>query len=544
MKKLILFLHFNILIISVFAQSSWNFIDKSIYLSDQMPSKLECDIYNNIWVNDDRVQGGGLLKYNGCSWELFTDSTSGLSKNDVKNVRADDLGNIWISYNGGLVPNTVGLTKYDGQDWTHYDVANDGIFSNRVYDIEIDEDQNVWTAHEFGISKFNQDSFIIFPFPDIHVWDIAIKSSDSIWFLYSCQTTLPAWGICLFNPTTNQLDTFNSGNSNMQQGNMYSIAIDNNGRLWITFVFGFYGVVSTLDGSVFFTWVPGASGSNGVHGVYADSNNDIWAMTCGEGLYKYDGTLWTHITQVPINGNANSIVEDKLGYMWYGELYSGIYTNRPSNLTTSTIFENACNSYVSPSGNSVWTSSGTYMDTIPNSLGGDSIMTIYLTVNPIDISITQIVDTLFSNATGVVYQWIDCNNGNSPIPGATDQSFTPTSSGSYAVIVADNGCSDTSTCYSVNPMKIVEINNNPNFKVHPNPATNKILVDINIENQSTGQLTIYNIQAVEQFSIEINKPQTEIDISNLADGIYFIRLTSEAYAETKKIVKTGSTYAE
>ena len=56
-------------------------------------------------------------------------------------------------------------------------------------------------------------------------------------------------------------------------------------------------------------------------------------------------------------------------------------------------------------------------------------------------------DSLFANAsTGL--QWIDCNNGQ-PVAGATSQSFAATTPGTYAVIVTDGACSDTSECFEL-----------------------------------------------------------------------------------------------
>ena len=43
-----------------------------------------------------------------------------------------------------------------------------------------------------------------------------------------------------------------------------------------------------------------------------------------------------------------------------------------------------CDSMVSPDGKAVWTSSGVYLDTIPSSVGCDSIITVFLTVNDHD----------------------------------------------------------------------------------------------------------------------------------------------------------------
>ena len=48
--------------------------------------------------------------------------------------------------------------------------------------------------------------------------------------------------------------------------------------------------------------------------------------------------------------------------------------------STATITASACQSYTSPSGNHTWTTSGTYIDTISNGNGCDSIITIQLTI--------------------------------------------------------------------------------------------------------------------------------------------------------------------
>lgn len=49
--------------------------------------------------------------------------------------------------------------------------------------------------------------------------------------------------------------------------------------------------------------------------------------------------------------------------------------------TSSSISESSCVSYIAPSGNYVYTSSGVYNDTIPNFAGCDSVITINLTIN-------------------------------------------------------------------------------------------------------------------------------------------------------------------
>lgn len=50
--------------------------------------------------------------------------------------------------------------------------------------------------------------------------------------------------------------------------------------------------------------------------------------------------------------------------------------------TFSTIEDSGCDSYTSPSGNYTWTTSGLYLDTIPNAALCDSVIGIDLTINP------------------------------------------------------------------------------------------------------------------------------------------------------------------
>lgn len=80
--------------------------------------------------------------------------------------------------------------------------------------------------------------------------------------------------------------------------------------------------------------------------------------------------------------------------------------------TTSTINPTACDSYTSPSGNYSWTSSNTYMDTLTNAAGCDSVITINLTVN----YSTTGTDTQTACDT---YTWIDGNTYTSSNTTAT-----------------------------------------------------------------------------------------------------------------------------
>ncbi|MCB9203635.1 MAG: hypothetical protein H6603_01550 [Flavobacteriales bacterium] len=92
----------------------------------------------------------------------------------------------------------------------------------------------------------------------------------------------------------------------------------------------------------------------------------------------------------------------------------------------------ACGSYTSPLGN-VYTASASFTETIDNTLGCDSVISIDLTINNADASVSQNGTTLTADVAGASYQWLDCNNGNAVVNGENGQSFTPLASGEYAL---------------------------------------------------------------------------------------------------------------
>lgn len=132
-----------------------------------------------------------------------------------------------------------------------------------------------------------------------------------------------------------------------------------------------------------------------------------------------------------------------------------------------------------------------------------------------------------------LYQWVDCGNGYTPIPSETNQSFTATVNGSYAVIVTSNGCSDTSSCVSVSSVAVSE-NENSLFSFYPNP-TNGIIQFRNQQNQGSILLIEnYNGQLIN--SIYLNANDKQIDLSFLADGMYFMKLKNDSSVLTHKLV--------
>ncbi len=100
-------------------------------------------------------------------------------------------------------------------------------------------------------------------------------------------------------------------------------------------------------------------------------------------------------------------------------------------------------------------------------------------VDSVLVSIIELPDTsvivndnqLTAVLSGAVYQWVDCSNAYTTVDGEVNQSFTPGASGSYAVIVTQNNCSDTSSCYPVLITGIDEVADSHIVIIYPNPAS-------------------------------------------------------------------------
>ncbi len=189
--------------------------------------------------------------------------------------------------------------------------------------------------------------------------------------------------------------------------------------------------------------------------------------------------------------------------------------------TTSSITVNACNNYWY--NNTNYTTSGTYTHTLINAAGCDSVVTLQLTITPIDTSILQNGNILTANGNGLSYQWYNCAT-NQIISGATGQSYTATANGNYAAIVSNGTCADTSACRQVKNLAIANYTTTQ-IKIAPNPATNFIKIDIdNFNFNQAYHCKIINVFGQCIYNSKIINANNSIDISHLTKGIYYVKV--------------------
>jgi uncharacterized repeat protein (TIGR03803 family) len=177
--------------------------------------------------------------------------------------------------------------------------------------------------------------------------------------------------------TYNKLFDFDGTNSGRNPKG--SLSLGKNGKLY-----GMTQLGGSSDFGVFFEYDISNStflkkfdfiGTNGREPVYtkllqtctAPTFSNINASACSE--YTSPSGKFYNSTGVYLDSVLNSVGCDSI-----------ITINLNINKSVSTLNLSQCVNYTSPSGNNTWTQSGTYTDTVTNHLGCDSIITINLTI--------------------------------------------------------------------------------------------------------------------------------------------------------------------
>lgn len=257
--------------------------------------------------------------------------------------------------------------------------------------------------------------------------------------------------------------------------------------------------------------------------------------------------------------------------------------------TSGIVSYSACDSMTSPSGNYVWDSTGQYLDTLTNVNGCDSFLTVFLTVNhsfaityavdacdqytwPVNgqtyttsgtyvevlqtpsgcdsvitlslgllstpiVTISRTGNTLTANSSVPFgsFQWYDCWQTLSPIPGETNSTFTPNSPSNYACAVTVFFCSGISSCISFFPVGIEEVEVDP-IKISPNPSNGRFFVEISDFDGTESQMELIDVFGKKVFESKLFQAKSEFDLKFLGGGTYFLRFSNAEKVNVKKIL--------
>ncbi len=157
-----------------------------------------------------------------------------------------------------------------------------------------------------------------------------------------------------------------------------------------------------------------------------------------------------------------------------------------------------------------------------------------VTISGLDLTVSVSGVTLTSNSSGSTYQWVDCNQSFNAIPGETNQDFAATSNGSYAVVVTNGACSDTSACFDVSGIGINE-EFSSSLLIYPNPSSGSF----RILSSEYGDLwvSIYSADGKRIVSdLLLTEENPEINLSSAEAGIYFVAVKNNGSQEVIRLV--------
>ncbi len=153
----------------------------------------------------------------------------------------------------------------------------------------------------------------------------------------------------------------------------------------------------------------------------------------------------------------------------------------------------------------------------------------------ININTTLNNNIISAVATGSTYQWIDCNDSNTIIAGATAQSFAPAGNGMYAVIISVGNCRDTSQCVTISEIGVgvQEWSKDAECRIFPNPTNGEFRLVLNDDAEVTIINTMGEVILHEKFSEGVHP----INMEHEANGLYFVKIEYEGSSKVLKLSK-------
>ena len=288
------------------------------------------------------------------------------------------------------------------------------------------------------------------------------------------------------------------------------------------------GVTYTSSNNTATYTLTNAAGCDSVvtlHLTMNNSNSGIDIITACDSYIWMDGVTYTSS-----NNTATYTLTNAAGCDSVVTLH---LTMNNSNTGVDVI--TACDSYMWIDGVTYTSSNNTATYTLTNATGCDSVVTLHLTINTVDTMVISDGYSLTANANAISYLWIDCIT-NSIINGETNQVYIPTINGSYAVIIMQNGCTDTSACYNITTIGIVE-HSSSKINIYPNPSQSIVNIDLG---EAFGKVNLIVRNQLGQIVLNssfrnINK--TSLDLNGLLKGSYFLEVITEKESITFNLIK-------
>lgn len=119
--------------------------------------------------------------------------------------------------------------------------------------------------------------------------------------------------------------------------------------------------------------------------------------------------------------------------------------------------------------------------------------------------------------------------------GATTQNTSAAQAGSYVLTVTNsNNCEDADTLVIISdPCLGLDENTVLEYSLYPNPASNSVTIETNAANS---EVVIYSANGQVLFTQQNTSAAFNLDLTDLADGLYWVRISSEEGTATGQLL--------
>jgi hypothetical protein len=129
--------------------------------------------------------------------------------------------------------------------------------------------------------------------------------------------------------------------------------------------------------------------------------------------------------------------------------------------------------------------------------------------------------------------------------GVTGSTFTPSAAGAGSYVITysytdNNGCSNSATDNMVVDLcvGVEEVAGNISVNIYPNPSTGIFYLDLASVNNRIVNVRVYSANGalVTENNFVADTAVRELNLSNYAQGVYVVKVTSDNLTSTKRII--------
>lgn len=385
------------------------------------------------------------------------------------------------------------------------------------------------------------------------------------------------------------INVINTSNSKIPSDNVRSLALDNNGQLWIgttngigrfsnnlwtkllvgNYIDEILNVWSTSDSIWIGTeynglwrfsnnkWTnydPNTSG-NGILGFTVGRNDTIFRLDKFGGFDKWSGSSWTEI--IWFVDHAEFLYSDSKKNIWVGSGNVGLYKYNNGTIYQfkNNLIDKTANNYipaydlrcmVEDTDSNLWIGTGD-KGLLKYDRTKWTIVPTPSNAKVLDLDIDKNNKLWLATDKGIMRyfngEWLSFSSSNSSLPDNRVISIELENENKIWAAVGYNDLYSPPggkgiVCLT-NELTGIKTNSTIEYRIYPNPTTSSITVDFNTDYISDAKISITDLNGKILYlnSLKNPNPALRIDLNNYPKGIYLINIQSDDITINNKIIK-------